>query len=177
MNKLGSIKQIASFFMVLGLAACTSQSEVVTSQSDERVVDIVDPVHRAPVSEITPANTATVKPPVYVTPAQPVIVPVTKPAESAIQADYTIQLAAISHEDGFAAFMEQLPHHYPMFSNEKEVNGKPWYALLYGEFTTKQQAQAALENLPESFREQGAFIRSIAKIKQSSSPVLRRLNQ
>ncbi|MGF1734372.1 SPOR domain-containing protein [Photobacterium satsumensis] len=92
------------------------------------------------------------------------------------KAGYSIQVLALSHNKGFATYMNKLPSDQPVWTNKKQLNGVPWYTLLYGNFDTKEQARKALEALPRDVKEYGPFIRDMDEIKTSSTPKLTRLN-
>lgn len=85
---------------------------------------------------------------------------------------YTIQVVALSHNNGFNEYMNILPLNKPMWSNKKVVKGYPWYTLLYGSFNSKDHAQCVLDALPNNIKKHGPFIRSFSAIKSSASPVM-----
>ncbi|UTV30026.1 SPOR domain-containing protein [Photobacterium atrarenae] len=89
---------------------------------------------------------------------------------------YTIQVLALSHNKGFQPYLNKLPSDQPVWMNQKQVQGLPWYTLLYGRFETRQQAEQALKALPNDVKSYGPFIRSLAKIKSSSTPKMTKLN-
>ncbi|WP_237468011.1 SPOR domain-containing protein [Vibrio stylophorae] len=92
------------------------------------------------------------------------------------QANYTLQVMAVSHKKNYQSFVQSLPKHEAIWINEKSVDGIPWYAILYGEFATRDEAKAALNALPASVRKLGPFIRSFESIEKSAYPKLERLN-
>ncbi|WEM45773.1 SPOR domain-containing protein (plasmid) [Photobacterium sp. DA100] len=89
---------------------------------------------------------------------------------------YSIQVLALSHNKGFTSYMNKLPSDKPVWTNKKELNGIPWYTLLYGQFDTREQARQALDALPNDVKSYGPFIRSLDEVKASPSPKLTRLN-
>ncbi|AJR05831.1 DamX-related protein [Photobacterium gaetbulicola] len=89
---------------------------------------------------------------------------------------YSIQVLALSHNKGFTSYMNKLPSDKPVWTNKKELNGIPWYTLLYGQFETREQARQALDALPNNVKTYGPFIRSLDEVKASPSPKLTRLN-
>ncbi|UXI04112.1 SPOR domain-containing protein [Photobacterium sp. TY1-4] len=89
---------------------------------------------------------------------------------------YTIQVLALSHNKGFQPYLNKLPSNQPVWMNQKQVQGLPWYTLLYGHFETRQQAEQALSSLPNDVKAYGPFIRSLAKIKSSTTPKMTKLN-
>jgi DamX protein len=50
---------------------------------------------------------------------------------------------------------------------ESTFKGKPWYQLLYGIYSTPQEARLAAKNLPEDIRRAGPWIRSISAVQQA----------
>lgn len=89
---------------------------------------------------------------------------------------YTIQVMALSHDKELKNRTKALPSNNPIWMNQKEVNGSPWYTILYGDFATKQQAKAAIASLPAKVRAYGPFVRSIDDIKNSAYPKMQKLN-
>lgn len=89
---------------------------------------------------------------------------------------YTIQVVALSHDRGFSDYAKRLPSDQPLWSNKKMVDGLPWYTLLYGEYPTRDAAKQAIQALPQTVRQYGPFVRSIADIKRSSNPQMVRVN-
>lgn len=89
---------------------------------------------------------------------------------------YSIQVLALSHNKGFVSYMNKLPSDQPVWTNKKQLNGVPWYTLLYGKFDTKEQARKALEALPRNVKAYGPFIRDLDEVKASPTPKLTRLN-
>ncbi len=72
--------------------------------------------------------------------------------------------------------MNKLPSNQPVWMNKKELQGLPWYTLLYGHYDTREQAKQALAALPNDVKDYGPFIRSLNEIKSSSTPKLTKLN-
>lgn len=85
---------------------------------------------------------------------------------------YTIQVVASKHESGFSRYVNRLPAAQPVWVNERDLNGAPWYTLLYGQFETKEAARQALQALPQEMKDFGPFIRDLRQIKTSPSPKL-----
>ncbi|MGR5151937.1 SPOR domain-containing protein [Photobacterium swingsii] len=89
---------------------------------------------------------------------------------------YTIQVLALSHNQGFTTYMNKLPSNQPVWTNKKVLDGLPWYTLLFGQYETREQAKRALNALPQDIKNYGPFIRKIDDIKASSNPKLTKLN-
>ena len=103
----------------------------------------------------------------------------TKPTYEYVEAakdGYTIQVLALSHNQGFTTYLNKLPSNQPVWTNKKMLDGLPWYTLLFGQYETREQAKRALNALPQDVKTYGPFIRKIDDIKASPSPKLTKLN-
>lgn len=89
---------------------------------------------------------------------------------------YTIQVLSLSHNQSFTTYINKLPSNRPVWMNKKQLDGLPWYTLLFGQFETREEAKRALNALPQDVKAYGPFIRSLADIKASSTPKLTKLN-
>ena len=141
------------------LTACAggfNHSQLVTQTSEEIIIPL-EP-------EVVPPT------PEEIIPEPPVV-------ESALPASdkYTIQILSVSQGVGFEQYTSQLPSDIPFWANNKMVDNKAWSALLYGEFDSKQSAEAAMEKLPAKIKSFGPYIRSFGSIYNSTSPDLVRL--
>lgn len=193
------MKKIAVFAVVTALAGCASDSEnmqIVTSSSEESYTTeqlrSLEQMQKAKTEQSVIALTEeTVKPKpvkqvVKISPQHPEEQmakkqtpkpkkPVYKYAKAA-SGGYTIQVLALSHNRGFRPYMNKLPSDQPVWMNKKELEGLPWYTLLYGQFDTREQAKRALAALPQNVKDYGPFIRSLKEIKSSPTPKLTKLN-
>lgn len=88
---------------------------------------------------------------------------------------YTIQVVALSYDSGLSEYMKKLPQNRSMWSNNKLLNGLPWYTLLYGQYDSKDHALCVLNTLPNEIKKQGPFIRSFSAIKSSQNSDIKRL--
>jgi len=88
---------------------------------------------------------------------------------------YTIQVLALSHNKGFTPYLNKLPSDQPVWMNKKELQGLPWYTLLFGHYYTREEAKRALNALPKDVKDYGPFIRSLNDIKSSPTPKLTKL--
>lgn len=80
---------------------------------------------------------------------------------------FTIQLLASQSKDDVVRYSKK--HHLQgkavyYLSN---LNGKSWYVLVYGIYDSKAEAQAALNKLPASLREQNPWVKSMGLVKNS----------
>ncbi|MGF1701172.1 SPOR domain-containing protein [Photobacterium makurazakiensis] len=193
------MKKLAVIAVASALAGCASEpqtTQIVTSSTEEVYTesqlgfidatgqttlneDVV--VADTPVAEETTASKV-IKKAAEETQQQEQEIAASSPKESSAQIKgitqrgYTIQVLALSHNKGFTTYMNKLPSDKPVWMNKKDLNGVPWFTLLYGEFDTKEQAKVALNALPKDVRDFGPFIRSIDDIKLSTSPKLTKLN-
>jgi len=93
------------------------------------------------------------------------------PDEEAILAidpnNYTVQLLGLREEQGILAMLKGLPsdEKYRYFKTEHQ-NG-PWYVLVYGDFSDRQQAIDAAAALPKKLRPKSAWIRRVSGIQKS----------
>jgi septal ring-binding cell division protein DamX len=174
------------------LTACSSGTYVTdvkteTFQQDYNVQTIDQPLMAEPLSigeELIierPVN-AVATPNLGVTPKiVPTFVntepPVKKQAKAAARFGYSIQVAAVATEAKVRDFASRLPQNVqPIWQNYKLVNGTKWYTVLYGDYATKTEAQAAIATLSQDLRSLKPFVKSIDLIKNSDYPELQKLN-
>ncbi|WP_299013243.1 SPOR domain-containing protein [uncultured Photobacterium sp.] len=89
---------------------------------------------------------------------------------------YTIQVLALSHNKSFRPYMNKLPSNQPVWMNKKQLQGVPWYTMLFGHYRTLEEAKRALSALPQDVKDYGPFVRSLSEIKSSPTPKLTKLN-
>ncbi|MCQ1056938.1 SPOR domain-containing protein [Photobacterium sp. DNB23_23_1] len=174
------MKKLAILAVVTAMSGCASDSEnteiITSSQEEIYLQEQVESETLAKLEEDTISSSESVD--------QATVADVIKKAAeedkaSGLQlskASYSIQVLALSHNKGFVSYMNKLPSDQPVWTNTKQLNGVPWYTLLYGNFDTKEQARKALEALPRDVKEYGPFIRDLAEVKASPTPKLTRLN-
>jgi len=85
------------------------------------------------------------------------------------QADksYTLQLLAVSEEKGIKRFLQLHKIRGDLVVMETKRNGKPWFALLYGAYISRDEALRARKSLPATYKSSGAWPRSILSIRQA----------
>jgi len=93
---------------------------------------------------------------------QPVEWMLNQPAKS-----YTLQLLAVSDEKGIKRFIKQHSFSGNLVILKTKRNGKPWYALLYEAYASRDEALNARKNLPKSYKSSSAWPRSILSIRQA----------
>lgn len=175
LNNGQKMKNFAPFLLLGLLTGCAgSTTTTIVSDSSEMSSAMMEQPSDSASNEMVsapvekPAPEVAAKPEPKPVPAKPV-----KPAVS--HTLYTIQVLALSHDRGFASYVNALPSNQPVWSNKKMVDGIPWYTLLYGEYNSYDQAKSALKALPGTIREYGPFIRKMSDIKAGGTP-LNRLN-
>lgn len=82
---------------------------------------------------------------------------------------YTIQLTASAKQAVLNNYIKV--HHLQGKTNQYQTTrgGKPWYVLVYGLYNSKEEAQAALRDLPASIRAQKPWVRPADKNTSSTS--------
>lgn len=78
---------------------------------------------------------------------------------------YTVQILALSEERNLRGYLQPITGNEPIWVNWKRVDGRNWYAVIYGNFATKDEARQATQSLPASVQAQGPFPQSFAAVK------------
>ena len=79
---------------------------------------------------------------------------------------YTIQLVGLQDEKGIAKFIRRHSLTGPIAYYRTQRNGKPWYPVLYGVYSTKNRANAARNNLPETIINSGPWLRTLNAVQK-----------
>jgi DamX protein len=79
---------------------------------------------------------------------------------------YTIQLVGLQDEKGIAKFIRRHSLTGPIAYYRTQRSGKPWYPVLYGVYPTRDRANAARSNLPESIVKSGPWLRSLNAVQK-----------
>jgi hypothetical protein len=99
--------------------------------------------------------------------AQPLAAEKTPPVQVASndQSDFTMQLMASDKMGDLKAFAasHQLKSHVRYY--QTAMNGKPWYMLTYGRYSTEKQAVTALGQLPSDLKSYHPWVKSMATIE------------
>ncbi|MCW8329416.1 SPOR domain-containing protein [Photobacterium sp. SDRW27] len=190
------MKKVAVLAVVAALAGCASDSDnmqIITSSSEEtyteeqlssmeqiREAKETQPVValKEEVVEPQPVKQVVKQEPKKQPPKQQLKQQPKKPAykyAKTASEGYTIQVLALSHNKGFTPYINKLPSDQPVWMNKKELQGLPWYTLLFGHYDTREEAKRALNALPRDVKNYGPFIRSLDEIKSSPSPKLTKL--
>lgn len=79
---------------------------------------------------------------------------------------YTIQLVGLQDEKGIAKFIKRHSLTGPIAYYRTQRSGKPWYPVLYGVYPTRDGANAARSNLPESVVKSGPWLRTLNAVQK-----------
>jgi DamX protein len=79
---------------------------------------------------------------------------------------YTIQLVGLQDEKGIADFIKRHSVDGPIAYYRTQRNGKPWFPVLYGAYSTRDRAVAARSKLPESLINSGAWLRTLGSVQK-----------
>lgn len=78
---------------------------------------------------------------------------------------YTVQLASVDSDAGFAELIEQSGlSDQPHWTHITRRNGQPWHLLLWGQFATLSEASVAIQSLPTNVRAAGPWPRRIGDV-------------
>ncbi|MGF1681491.1 SPOR domain-containing protein [Photobacterium makurazakiensis] len=90
---------------------------------------------------------------------------------------FTIQVLALTEERQVDVknYIHHIEGQQPIWVNWKKSQGYRWYAVIYGDFETKDEARAVIEKLPNAVRQQGPFVRSFADVQSDKQTDVFRL--
>lgn len=104
--------------------------------------------------------------------AQPNLIPAELPGQRSdwIQAQnpghYTLQLVAGNDIKTLRAFIQRHSPGEPLAVYQSTRNNRPWFGLIHGIFSDKQQAIDARARLPKALRQQNPWVRSLGPLQQ-----------
>jgi septal ring-binding cell division protein DamX len=78
---------------------------------------------------------------------------------------FTMQLIGVRERAKLDDIIADFPDAQNVDVIETTHQDKPWFVLIYGEFETKEAAQAAVSSLPESLKDAQPWIRSFASLR------------
>lgn len=81
--------------------------------------------------------------------------------------NYTLQLIAVENLASLKRYIDTNSLTGKTHTLQMTRNGKPLYALLWGEFPDRESAQKAVSELPSRVQKTGVWARSFASLKQS----------
>lgn len=79
---------------------------------------------------------------------------------------YTIQLVGLQDENGIPSFLRRHPLNGPIAYYRTIRKGGSWFPVLYGVFPDRQEANEALNNLPENLRKSGVWVRTMGTVQK-----------
>jgi len=79
---------------------------------------------------------------------------------------YTIQLTAGGSERSVANFVQKGVWNEPTGYVETDLRGKPWFRVVYGDFPSRKQANAAKKNLPAKLLSNSPWIQKFAALQK-----------
>lgn len=77
---------------------------------------------------------------------------------------YTIQLTGASTNKNLHVFIKRHNLQTGAAYFQTYHNGKPWYVIVYGDYKTRAEAQAALQQLPSAIKAQHPWVRDYAGV-------------
>ena len=78
---------------------------------------------------------------------------------------YTLQLLGGANKSAIESFVKQNGSYRKMGYFETSHQGKPWYVVVYGDFSSRAQAVAAVGNLPAQLKSSNPWPRSAADVQ------------
>jgi len=82
-----------------------------------------------------------------------------------------IQLLAVTQKQVVDDFIEQYALQLTAYTYQTQRNGKTWWVVTTGSFTSMNDAQQGMKNLPASILKNKPFYKKISKIKQEIARV------
>lgn len=152
---------------------------VATSPAKTTTTTSAQPVRSKPVvsSQPVPAQTpvpvqATVEPDnsMPIVPPRQATTPTTSGVErlrSAPASNFTIQLLASANKSELLRYIQANALDSQAMYYQTQRNGRDLFVLVYGLYTSRSEAQAALQKLPASIRAQQPWIKSMDTVKAS----------
>lgn len=80
---------------------------------------------------------------------------------------YTLQLLAVSDRSGIERFVKKHNLNGDIVILQTLRNGKAWYSLLFGAYSSRDEAVKEAKRLPKSYKSSSAWPRSVESVKQS----------
>lgn len=164
---------------------------VTVAVADPLLLDQAPPAPAAPAATIEPLQAEVPAAPMDAAPAAkpeakpqlaaPAVKPAAKPVTAAKAASfhspagnaYTLQLAAMHSESGIRSFAkQQLGNNGPWAVVRTNRDGRAWYLLIQGRYSSAAAARQALAALPASARQYGAWPKPLAAIHEQGFSVV-----
>ncbi|CEO40712.1 SPOR domain-containing protein [Photobacterium kishitanii] len=78
---------------------------------------------------------------------------------------FTVQILALSEERNLRGYLQPITGDQPIWVNWKHALNRNWYAVIYGNYATREEAKQAIQTLPANVQAQGPFVLSFATVK------------
>ncbi|MGD8110488.1 SPOR domain-containing protein [Vibrio sp. TRT 17S01] len=88
---------------------------------------------------------------------------------------YTVQVLALQKEKDLRSQLSFLPGADPVWVNWTRSNGQSWYVVIYGDYSSYEQAKQAINRLPNQVQAQGPFVRSFSDVQRAQETNVVRL--
>ncbi|QUM78167.1 SPOR domain-containing protein [Moritella sp. 24] len=80
--------------------------------------------------------------------------------------NYTFQIAGLSRESQLKQYLNENKLAENIWTYQTTRNNKPWYVVLYGSFTSVEQANAAKQKLPATVQKDKPWLKRFAQIQR-----------
>ncbi|MES9991853.1 MAG: AAA family ATPase [Candidatus Thiodiazotropha sp.] len=82
---------------------------------------------------------------------------------------YTLQLIAVENLDSLKRYIDKNRLGGEAYTFKMARNGRPWYALLWGDFPDRNRALQAVSKLPPAVQKEGVWARTFASLQRSKA--------
>jgi len=80
--------------------------------------------------------------------------------------DYTLQLLGASSRQSVLDYIERQPNKDQLLSFESRRQGKPWFVVVFGRYSSSEAARTAIDQLPDAQRQAGPWPRGLGAIQK-----------
>lgn len=80
---------------------------------------------------------------------------------------FTLQLIGLSNKKALDIFVEKNKLGQSARYYEGRLRGKEWHVLLYGKYASREEANAALQQLPQALRNEKPWVRTMSSVQAS----------
>jgi septal ring-binding cell division protein DamX/type II secretory pathway predicted ATPase ExeA len=153
----------------------SDEAQAPVQPAEPETSPVVQPTDTISVPE-TPLPPAPAEPEPTPAPIEPPVAPATNinsvlPGWLATASDarYTLQLLGVRNRASIARLVEQQADPSQFGILPTQLDGRPWYVLVYGLYPDSATARSDIPNLPENFSDQSPWARNVADLKASVS--------